>query len=712
MSKSKAYTGIDYFRCIAAFLVIAIHTSPLSAYTESGDFILTRIVSRVAVPFFLMTSGFFLISRYAYNGDKLKKFIKKTALIYGISIVIYIPLNIYNGYFSMDNLIPNMIKDILFDGTMYHLWYLPAVMTGAALGWVLVRKAGFRKAMAITLVLYGIGLFGDSYYGMIDEVPLVKGFYDNLFEISDYTRNGIFFAPVFLVMGGMAADKAPRISLKKSLVGFGISLLLMLCEGMLLHRFDLQRHDSMYIFLLPCMYCLFSVLTYWRGLEREVLRTSALVIYIIHPMMIVAVRLFAKLFGLEALLIYNSLIHYLAVSIVSVVFSVIFALLLKSLRSKRRTAFPSEKDRAWIEINLDNLRHNVKMLHKAMPEHCELMAVVKANAYGHGIYEIAVCMNQMGERAFAVATIDEGIKLRQYGIWGEILILGYTNPARAKELHRYDLTQTLIDYDYALVLSQQGYRVKAHIKIDTGMHRLGFDKEEVQKITEVFAMKNIKVCGIYTHLCASDSLDAKDVCFTNMQLEGFYKLLERLRERGIRIPKVHIQSSYGLLNYPDLKCDYVRAGVSLYGVLSSPNDKTRLQLDLRPVLSLKAKVVLLREVRAGESVGYSRGFAVKRNSLIAMLSIGYGDGFPRNLSFGKGYVLINGYQAPIVGKICMDQLAVDVTEIPHVKVGMTATLIGKDGNKEIPAPMVAENSESITNELLGRMGQRLSIVTI
>lgn len=711
MNKEKGYTGIDYFRCMAAFLVIAIHTSPLSTYTESGDFLLTRIVSRVAVPFFLMTSGFFLISPYAYNGDRLKAFIRKNALIYGISIIIYIPLNIYNEYFSMDNLMPNMIKDILFDGTMYHLWYLPAAMMGAALGWVLVRKAGFKRAMAITLVLYGIGLLGDSYYGIIDEVPLIKGFYDTIFEISDYTRNGIFFTPVFLVMGGRAAAKAP-LSLKKSLVGFGISFLLMLCEGLLLHEFDLQRHDSMYLFLPPCMYCLFSALTYWRGIRKEAFRTGALVIYIIHPMMIVAVRLFARLFGLEELLIYNSLVHYLAVSIAAAALSILFVLLLKSLQSKRKTDFYREKDRAWIEINLHNLRHNVKMLHKAMPEHCELMAVVKANAYGHGLYEIAVCMNQMGERAFAVATIDEGIKLRQYGIRGEILILGCTNPARAKELHRYDLTQSLIDYDYALKLSQQDYKVKVHIKIDTGMHRLGFDKEEVQKIAEVFAMKNMKVCGIYTHLCAADSLAEQDICFTNMQLEGFYKLLELLRERGIRIPKVHIQSSYGLLNYPHLKCDYVRAGVSLYGVLSSPNDKTRLRLDLRPVLSLKARVILLREVRADESVGYSRGFVAKRNSLIAMLSIGYGDGFPRNLSFGKGYVLINGYRAPIVGKICMDQLAVDVTEIPHVKVGMTATLIGKDGKEEISAPMVAENAESITNELLSGMGQRLSIVTI
>lgn len=228
----------------------------------------------------------------------------------------------------------------------------------------------------------------------------------------------------------------------------------------------------------------------------------------------------------------------------------------------------------------------------------------------------------------------------------------------------------------------------------------------------VFLMKHIKVSGIYTHLCAADSLDEEDICFTNMQIENFYKLIMRLKERGITIPKIHIQSSYGLLNYPELRCDYVRTGIALYGVLSSLNDYTSLQLDLRPVLSLKSKVILLREIRKGDSVGYSREFVADRDSVIAMLPIGYADGYPRNLSNGKSYVIINGHKAPVVGKICMDQLAVEVTDIPEVKVGMIATLIGKDGNEEITAPMVADNSESIANELLCRMGRRLKIITV
>lgn len=709
MNNSKTYIGIDYFRFVAAFLVIAIHTSPLITYSETGDFILTRIVARVAVPFFWMTSGFFLISRYAYNADKLKAFIKNTTLTYGISIVIYIPLNIYTGYFKMDHLLPNMIKDIFFDGTMYHLWYLPASMAGAAIAWFIVRKTGFRKALVITTVLYIIGLFGDSYYGVAIKIPLLKNLYGYIFEVTDYTRNGIFFAPVFFVMGGMAADNASHSSFIKSLMGFGVSFLLMIGEGMLLHRFDLQRHDSMYWFLLPCMYYLFHMITLWKGQRKVLLRTMALVIYIIHPMVIVVVRLFAKISGLQGLLIENSLIHFLAVSMASTVFSVIFARLLYKVKNNREAPCSLDKDRAWIEVDLNNLEHNVQTLKNAMPSNCELMAVVKAEAYGHGLYETATYLDRIGVKAFAVATIDEGIRLRRYGVSGEILILGYTAPARAKELRKYDLTQTLIDYEYSLLLNKQGYLVKAHIKIDTGMHRLGFNKDDIEKICDVYKMKHIKVCGIYTHLCAADSLKDDDIDFTNMQIAYFYKLLGKLEEKGMTIPKIHIQSSYGFLNYPELKCDYVRAGIALYGVLSNPDDKTKLHLDLRPVLSLKARVVLLRVIKKGESVGYGRAFVAARDSVIAMLSIGYADGFPRNLSYEKGYVLIHGHKVPVVGRICMDQLAVDVTDIPDVRTGVIATLIGKDGDEEIAAPIVADNSESIANELLSRMGRRLKV---
>ncbi|MDE6232240.1 MAG: alanine racemase [Lachnospiraceae bacterium] len=599
MCKSKSYTGIDCFRFMAALLIIAIHTSPLASFNEMADFILTRVIARVAVPFFLMTSGFFLISRYTRNVDRLIAFIKNTALIYGVAILIYIPINIYNGYFKMNNLVPNIIKDIVFDGTMYHLWYLPASAIGAVIAWYLVKKAGYKKALAVSVILYLIGMFGDSWYGIAEKVSVLKSFYGFVFQITDYTRNGIFFVPVFMILGGLIADNNYKFSFNKSILGFFISFTFMIVEAMMLHHYKLQRHDSMYIFLLPCMFFLFNAVLHFRGKRYVWLRTTSLIIYIIHPMIIVAIRLFSKILYLQELLVENSIVHYIMVCLLSVIFGIAVTILWNKYKPGKPKHI-SGTDRTYLEINLDNLEHNVKVLRKAMMQNCELMAVVKTEAYGHGAFEISTHLNKMGVRAFAVATIDEGIKLRKYGIDGDILILGYTNIQRVSELKKYDLTQTIGDYDYAKALNNQGIIVKVHIKIDTGMHRLGISADDFVKVKRVFSMRNIKVCGIFTHLCCSDSLEEDDVLFTRRQIDRFYGLIDVLEGSGITIPKLHIQSSYGLLNYPYLKCDYIRVGIALYGVLSSPNHKTKLELDLRPVLSLKSKVVLIRSVKEGD----------------------------------------------------------------------------------------------------------------
>lgn len=744
----KGYTGIDVFRLVAAVLIITIHTSPLAGLSETGDFILTRIVARVAVPFFFVTSGFFLISRYHYQTAKLCAFVKKTLMIYAAAIALYIPVNLYNGYFKMEYLLPNFIKDIVFDGTLYHLWYLPASVIGGMIAWGLVKKLDYRKAFAVAAALYLIGLFGDSYYGVIANVPVCSGFYALIFQVSDYTRNGIFFAPVFFIMGGFIADYSSEnksvIACDKSIcrksesgksasvkmvlrkivheenmfdekivvtgVCFVLSMALMLVEGLVLHYFQVQRHDSMYVFLPPCVYFLFMLLLQFRGRRHVWLRDLSLIVYIIHPMMIVVVRMSAKVFHLQGLLVDNNVFHFLAVTAASVVSGAAAVALWRRFGRKREKQ-DINTDRAYIEINLDNLGHNAAVLKAAMPSKCELMAVVKADAYGHGMCEIAIHLDKIGIRAFAVATVDEGIRLRRCGIRGEILILGCTAPERARELCKYGLTQTLIDYAYACRLNEQGRHVKVHVKIDTGMHRLGFDAGcNIKEIIGVFAMEHFDINGIYTHLCVADSLDEEDVLFTRQQIASFYGVLKRLKKEGIRIPKIHIQSSYGLLNYPGLKCSYVRAGIALYGVLSTPDAQTKLQPDLRPVLSLKAKVVLIRFVPQGESVGYGRTFVADRDSVIAILPIGYADGFPRSLSGGGSYALINGCSAPVVGRICMDQLAVDVTDIAGVEVGMTATLIGHDGGEEIAAPVVADDAGSITNELFSRMGSRLGRV--
>ena len=710
MKKSGNYSGIDCFRMIAALLIVAIHTSPLLSFNETADFILTRIIGRVAVPFFFMTSGFFLISRYSCNNEKLKTFIKKTAVIYGIAIVIYIPINIYKGYFSMDNLLPNIIKDIIFDGTFYHLWYLPASIIGAALAWYMVRRLGYSKALIISVLLYIIGLFGDSYFGIAEQIDVLKQFYSLIFQVSDYTRNGIFFPQIFFVLGGMIADTNVKRSLQINGMAFAGTFALMVIEAMILHTFNVQRHDSMYIFLPVCMFFLFHLLLYWKERRFALIRMAALIVYIIHPMMIVIVHFLAKFLG--DIIVENSLINYLIVCLLSVLFSIVAMIFINKFTTRRNSIKKKwcfETERAWIELNLDNLAYNVNALQKVMPEKSTLMAVVKTQAYGHGAFQIATSLNQMGVKAFAVATIDEGIQLRRYGICGEILILGYTNPNRAKELKKYDLMQTLIDFKYAKALNRQKIAVKAHIKIDTGMNRLGVSFDNINEVKMIFSMKYIKVCGIYTHLCCADTLLPEDVEFSENQIDNFYYLIDKLKEWGVQIPKVHIQSSYGLLNYPQLVCDYVRVGIALYGVLSKPDENTRVKIDLHPVLSLKARVVLIRSVSKQDTVSYGRRFQAKRDSLIAIVSIGYGDGFPRHLSCEKGGVLIRGQYAPIVGRICMDQLAVDITEIEDVSVGNVATLIGFD-TMDIAAPNIAQHFNSISNELLCRMGARLPII--
>lgn len=726
MGENKTYAGLDWFRIAAALLVAAIHTSPLMSYSEGADFILTRVIARTAVPFFFMLSGFFVISRRG-GGEGLKSFLKRTAVIYIIAVCAYLPLNLYMGYFSMENLLPNLIKDLVFDGTMYHLWYLPAAIAGAAIAWILIEKTGVRYALLISAGLYLAGMLGDSYYGIAEQVPFLHGFYDRIFEVTDYTRNGIFFAPVFFVLGAAVSERIPEriLPLKYCLAGLGISAAVMVGEGMTLHHFDLQRHDSMYIALLPCMYFLFCALTYWRGRRRRLLRDASLLIYLVHPMVIVGVRFAGKLLGMEELLIENSLMHYLAVCLISSGIAFSAAWIYEGQRNgqrkrgmkrpmksqmkrqkKQKKVSPPDTDRTWIELDMGCLEHNLRELQGHMQQGCKMMAVVKANAYGHSALMTAQFLNRKGVENFAVATLDEGIELRKHKITGEILILGYTDPQRACELRKYDLSQSVVDYQHAVMLNRQNCRIKVHIKVDTGMHRLGFSAQAAAQIGKVWEMKNLTVCGIFSHLCAADSREAEDIRFTEQQIELFYRVLGELEGMGIKLPKIHIQSSYGFLNYPHLKCDYARIGIALYGSLSAPKDQTKLKLDLRPVMSLKSRVVLIRRIKKGETVGYGRTFTARRDSVIAVLPVGYADGYPRSLSCGNGSVILKGRYAPVIGRVCMDQLTIDVTDVPGVRVGDTATLIGEEKGAVLPAAEIAERTGSITNELFSRLAPR------
>lgn len=707
----KEYAGIDYFRIIAVLLVIAIHTSPLLNISRTGNFILTRIFGRVAVPFFFMTSGFFLFNELSKR--RLYGFLQKIGLLYGISIILYLPINIYNGYFAQDDLLFNVLKDIVFDGTLYHLWYLPAILIGAYISFHLIKGLGYKKAFSLAIILYIIGLLGDSYYGLTRSFKPLRGLYDYIFMVSDYTRNGIFFAPVFLVLGGMIAKRKKQCSLQSNMIGFLTTLMLMVVEGLYINGMGFQRHDSMYILLIPTMFYLFNILISLEGRSLKILRKTVMIIYIIHPMFIVGVRLVAKMTNMQSILIDNNLIHYIIVSILSCMFafSIVIFLQKKRVYVDNRKA-EKNKDRAWIEINYSNLKHNVTELKKTMSDKCEFMAVVKADAYGHGAIKVSTYLNEIGIRAFAVATIDEGIALRENGIMGDILILGYTDISRIQDIISLNLIQTVVDYEYARKLNEYGYPIEVHIKIDTGMHRIGENASDISKIAEMFRYKNLNVSGIYTHLCVADSIKEQDMEFTYGQISTFNTLLHNLKLKGIRLPKVHVQSSYGVLNYPELDYDYARIGIALYGAIDTVRDKTKVQPNLRPVLSLRAKVALVRNIDKDESVSYGRTFTAKKEMLIAVIAVGYADGVPRNLSCESGNVLIHGFRVPIIGRVCMDQLIVDITDVPQVKQGDIVTLIGKDGRDSIYVTEVADNCGSIPNEILSRLSCRLKKIYI
>ncbi|MGM9606039.1 MAG: serine racemase VanT catalytic subunit [Oscillospiraceae bacterium] len=703
MEENRQFGGLDAFKIPAALLVIAIHTSPLSSFSAGADFVLTRIIARIAVPFFLMVTGYFLLPQYLSEHTKdlrpLGRFFKKALLLYGIAVVLYLPVNLYAGQLRGAG-VWDILRMLLFDGTLYHLWYLPASLLGVLLVFLLSRKLPFGAVLGIALALYGIGLLGDSYYGLFSDCRVFRAVFDAMFHVFPYTRNGIFYAPIFLVMGAEMTRVRPRRGIATT--GFLCSMAAMIAEGLTLHHLDVQRHDSMYLALLPCMFFLFPLLLSVELRPSKRLRTISMWMYLIHPMFIILVRGAAKLVHLEGLLIENSMVHYLTVCLLSAAFGIALERISSRLLRKN-----FEMGRAWIELDRENLRQNVDALRELLPPGCQLMPAVKANAYGHGAVPVSRELNRLGVRTFCVATVSEGVELRRGGVKGEILVLGYTHPEQIPLLRRYRLTQTVVDSAYAQLLDQYGKKIKVHLKIDTGMHRLGERAERLDALCGVFSCKNLKVTGAYTHLCCADTNVPEDRKYTEMQGEAFRQVVSELEKRGHRCGKTHLLASYGLLNYPELGGDYARVGIALYGVLSNRTDLERCPVTLRPVLSLKARVVLTKQLRAGEGAGYGLQHVAQRDETIAVLAIGYADGLPRALSCGHGRVLLHGAEAPVIGRICMDQTLIDVTEIPNVNAGDIAVIIGRSGQREITVYDLAEETGTITNEVLSRLGTRL-----
>ncbi|SCH46315.1 serine racemase VanT catalytic subunit [Romboutsia sp. 1001713B170207_170306_H8] len=368
--------------------------------------------------------------------------------------------------------------------------------------------------------------------------------------------------------------------------------------------------------------------------------------------------------------------------------------------------------RAYREINLSNLKHNLLQIKSLIDDNCKVMAVVKADAYGHGAVEISIYLQRLGIKHFAVACIDEAIELRKAGIKGEILVLGYTPIYSKNDLISYNISQTIVDINYAKELCKLEGILDVHIKLDTGMNRLGTKFEELEELINIYKSEKFNVKGTFSHLSRADSVLEDDVNFTNNQVNKFYEIIDKLKECNIDVGKIHLQSSYGITNYKNLKCDLVRPGIILYGVSSMPNDKKLKKLGLKPVLSLKTKIASVKDVYKSETVGYGNNFTVTKDMKIAIATIGYADGYPRGLSKCDFEVLINGQVAKIIGNICMDQMILDVSDIDNIKDGDTVTLIGEDKKLYISIDKISEVTNTINNETLTAIGDRVTKIYI
>lgn len=369
-----------------------------------------------------------------------------------------------------------------------------------------------------------------------------------------------------------------------------------------------------------------------------------------------------------------------------------------------------EKSRAWIELDMKHLAHNVAEFKRMLPEDCKMMPAVKANAYGHGASEMAGELQKLGIDAFCVASMEEGIELRRDGIKGEILVLGYTDPAAAKTLLDYQIMQTIIDEKYGKQLesyaAKEGGRLPVHIGVDTGMHRLGIPWDAYERLCAMWKLPHLEVRGVYSHLCVSDGEEEKEIAFTKTQIARFDETVAYLRTQIKKPFAAHLQGSYGVLNYPECHYDYARVGIALYGILSSRTLIPKSAKGLLPVLSLHSVITSIRELNPGEGAGYGLDFVAAKKSRIAAVAIGYADGIPRNLS-GRGMALLHGKRVPIVGRVCMDQLLLDVTGVPDAAPEDEVLFIGGQGAEKISAEEFAGWSDTISNEIVSRLGARL-----
>ncbi len=368
----------------------------------------------------------------------------------------------------------------------------------------------------------------------------------------------------------------------------------------------------------------------------------------------------------------------------------------------------------WAEINLTNLEYNIDRIKEKIGD-SELIGVIKADAYGHGAIKYAQILQKKGCKTFAIATLHEAIQLREAGFKEDIIMLGLVPDMYADTVVKYDIIPAVCDSENVKFFDAEAHRqgkvCKVIIVADTGMGRIGYQAEDiptaVADIKKINELPNTKIVGIFSHMSTAD---AYDKTFSHGQEEKFNKLCEAIINAGVRLPMKTLANSASIMELPSVHFDACRAGIILYGLYPS-NEVDRNQLDLKPVMSVKANIVHLKDVGVGFSVGYGRKFISERPSKIATLALGYADGYPRPYSkFGK--VIVNGVVCPIAGNICMDQCMVDVTDVPEVHEGDEVIVMGSDGVNEVSADYIAEMTGTINYEITCAFGQRLPKVYI
>ena len=372
----------------------------------------------------------------------------------------------------------------------------------------------------------------------------------------------------------------------------------------------------------------------------------------------------------------------------------------------------SEYYRVCAQIDLAAVQKNIEAIRAAIRKESKLMVVLKADGYGHGAVPIAKRIDDIAD-AYGVAIVEEAVELREVGIQKPILILGYTASHLYDKLIQYDITQTIFQYETAYELNEvakkAGKTVRIHIKLDTGMSRIGFSATEqsIEEIVKISKLSNLSMEGIFTHFAKADEIDKGA---TTLQYQRFMEMLEQLEQRGVRFAIRHASNTAAIIDLPEYNLDMVRCGIGTYGMYPSV-DVQKNRVVLTPAMELKTHVSYVKELPKGVGISYNGTYVTERPMRVATIPVGYGDGYPRLLS-SKGRVLIHGKSAPILGRICMDQFMVDVSDIPQVKQNDDVTLMGRDGYECIPAEEIAGYAGTLNYEIVCEVGKRIPRVYI